>query len=404
MTTLQGVRVIEVGNFMAAPFCGMQLADLGADVVKVENPDGGDFTRLSGPYIDGESSGFVRLNRNKRSLALDLKAEAGKAAFKRLVARADVMIENLRPGAMRDLGFGYEVLARESPNLIYLSASGWGQDGPYASLPGLDIMAQARGGLMSITGEEGGPPVKIGVPVTDLACGLYGALAVVAALYARQSGAGGQHIDVSLFESGVSLAVWEAGQYFATGEVPRRHGSAHQRVAPYQAFRSSDGYFTAGATTPKTWPAFCKILDLLALENDPRFDNPTIRLRNRAELVELIEQKTVARTSRAWVDALNAVGVPAAPILDFAAVFSDPHLNERGFFSDVPHTKLGPVRIMRSPMRFSKTETAARTAGPLLGEHSRDVLRDYGFSDDEISALERERVLSASAPTADVSR
>jgi len=404
VTPLNGVRVIEVGNFMAAPFCGMQLADLGADVVKVENPDGGDFTRLSGPYIDGESSGFIRLNRNKRSLALDLKTEAGKAAFKRLLAKADVMIENLRPGAMRELGFGYDALSRENPNLIYVSASGWGQDGPYAPLPGLDIMAQARGGLMSITGEEGGPPVKIGVPVTDLACGLYGALAVVAALYARQSGAGGQRIDVSLFESGVSLAVWEAGQYFGTGEVPRRHGSAHQRVAPYQAFRSSDGYFTAGATTPKTWPAFCKILGLLELESDPRFDNPTIRLKNRAELVELIEQKSVARTSSEWVDALNAVGVPAAPILDFAAVFADPHLNGRGFFTDVPHKKLGPVRVMRSPMRFSKTDAAARTAGPMLGEHSREVLRDYGFGADEIAGLERERAIGAAQEMADVSR
>jgi crotonobetainyl-CoA:carnitine CoA-transferase CaiB-like acyl-CoA transferase len=402
MAPLTGVRVIEVGNFMAAPFCGMQLADLGADVVKVENPDGGDFTRLSGPYVEGESSGFIRLNRNKRSLALDFKPEAGKAAFKRLVAHADVILENLRPGAMRELGFGYEALALENPNLIYVSASGWGQDGPYAALPGLDIMAQARGGLMSITGEEGGPPVKVGVPVTDLACGLYGALAVVAALYARRTGGGGQFIDVSLFESGVSLAVWEAGQYFGTGEVPRRHGSAHQRVAPYQAFRSSDGYFTAGATTPKTWPAFCKTLALTELENDPRFDNPTIRLKNRPELVRLIEDKTIARTSKEWVDALNAVGVPAAPILDFAAVFTDPHLHERGFFADVPHRKLGPVRVMRSPMRFSSTKTAARTAGPMLGEHSHEVLRDYGFGDDEIAALESERVIAAAEATADV--
>ena len=395
MGPLNGVRVIEVGNFMAAPFCGMQLADLGADVVKVENPEGGDFTRLSGPYVDGESSGFIRLNRNKRSLALDFKSVAGKDAFKRLVARTDVMIENLRPGAMRELGFGYEALSRENPDLIYVSASGWGQDGPYAMLPGLDIMAQARGGLMSITGEEGGPPVKAGVPVTDLACGLYGALAVASALYARRNGGGGQFIDVSLFESGVSLAVWEAGQYFGTGEVPRRHGSAHQRVAPYQAFRSSDGYFTAGATTPKTWPAFCKTLDLLELENDPRFDTPTIRLKNRPELVRLIEEKTVARASREWVDALNAVGVPAAPILDFAAVFNDPHLQARGFFADVPHRKLGPVRVMRSPMRFSSTKTEARVAGPMLGEHSHDVLRDYGFGDDEIASLERAGVIAS---------
>jgi len=394
---LAGVRVIEIGNFIATPFCGMQLADLGADVVKLENPDGGDFTRRSAPLIDGESSNFIRLNRNKRSLTLDLKSESGKAALKRLAAKTDIILENLRPGTMRGLGLGYDVLARENPNLIYVAASGWGQDGPYAPLPGLDIMAQAMSGLMSITGEEGGAPVKVGVPVTDLACGLYGALAATAALYARDRGAGGQFIDVSLFEAGVSLAMWEAGSYFATGEIPRRHGSAHQNNAPYQAFRSSDGYFTAGATTPKTWKAFCTTLDLGSLERDPRFVDASARRANLAELLALIEEKTVARTSAEWVATLQQAGIPAALLQTYDQVFADPHLTARNFFVDAPHPKLGPVRQVGSPMRFSATKAVMRAAGPLLGQHSHTVLQEYGFSEAEIAELERAGVTTSIA-------
>src|SRR5713226_1761603 len=214
---LKGIRVVEVGNFMAAPFCTLQLADLGAEVIKVENPDGGDGVRATGPFLEGESSSFVRLNRNKRSLALDLKAAAGKEIFRELVRRADVLVENLRPGTMGDLQLDYQRLAQINPRLVYLAASGWGQDGPYAQLAGLDIIAQGMSGLMSITGEPDGDPVKVGFPVTDLVCALYGALACVSALRARERDGRGQLIDVSLFEAGVSLAVWEAGRYFGTG-------------------------------------------------------------------------------------------------------------------------------------------------------------------------------------------
>jgi len=396
---LEGIRVIEIGNFMATPFAGMQLADLGADVVKLENPEGGDFSRSSAPFIDGESSNFIRLNRNKRSIALDLKAPEGKSAFKRMIERCDVVLENLRPGTMRDLGLGYEVLVEINPQLIYVAASGWGQDGPYAALPGLDIMAQAMSGLMSITGEPGGPPIKVGVPVTDLVAGLYGSLAAVAALYARRDGAGGQFIDVSLFESGVALAVWEAGRYFATGEVPQRQGSAHQATAPYQAFRASDGHFTAGATTPKNWSAFCTVVGLESIEREARFRDSSVRHQNLAELVELIEAKTVERTASEWIALLQAAGVPAARIQSFDQVFGDVHLKARSFFADAPHATLGEVRQVGSPMRFSLTKTVMRSAGPLLGEHSREVLGDYGFSEGEILELERDGAIAASAVT-----
>src|SRR5438445_6970509 len=310
-SALAGVRVVEVGNFMAAPFCTLQLADLGAEVVKIENPDGGDQVRATAPFLEGESSSFIRLNRNKRSLALDLKLPRGKEVFRRLIERADIAVEDLRPGTMADLELDYRRLSELNPRLIYVAASGWGQDGPYAQRPGLDIMAQGMSGLMSITGEEdGNAPVKVGVPLTDLTCALYGALAAVAALRARERTGRGQFIDVCLFEAGVSLAVWEAGRYFATGEVPQPLGSAHQTSAPYQALRASDGFFTLGATTTRNWEACCDVFGLAGLKQDPRFAKNHVRHQNRHALIPLIEHVTTRRPTRAWVEALAGARVP----------------------------------------------------------------------------------------------
>src|SRR5579884_856253 len=328
---LTGISVVEVGNFMAVPFCGMQLADLGADVIKVENPSGGDLTRAAGPFIGGESSNFVRLNRNKRSLALDLKSPDGKALFERLAANADVVIENLRPGTMDGLGLGYAALARESPRLIYLAATGFGADGPYASMAGLDIIAQGMSGLMSITGEPDAPPVKVGVPIADLTCALYATIAVLAALRARDRDGRGQYIDVSLLESAVSFAVWEAGRYFATGEVPQPQGSAHQSIAPYQAFRTADGWVTFGANTPAHWRALCGVLGVPALVDDPRFATNADRMAHREALVAALEAVTTTRPTAAWTDALGAAGIPCGHILSFDRVFEDPHLRARDY-------------------------------------------------------------------------
>lgn len=384
---LAGVTVLEVGVFMAAPFATMQLADLGARVIKVENPDGGEQTRATGPLINGESSPFARLNRNKESITLDLKSPEGKAALKKLAQTADVLVENLRPGAMRRLGLSYEDLKEANPGLIYASASGWGQDGPLAHLPGLDIMAQARSGLMSITGYPDRPPVKIGVPICDLTTALYVALAITSALYERRTSGEGQHIDVSLLESAVSYAVWEAGAYFAEGTVGGRHGSAHQNQAPYQAVVSKDGFVTIGANTPRNWVAFCEALDLTELLSDPRYAGTYDRLQNRIPLIESIERRTVELTTDEIVDILNEAGVPVAPILDFGEVFTDEHLQAREFFWDGDHPSMGKVRQLGSPMRFSRTPTVRRAAGPVLGSNNREVLAAAGYEGEELDAL-----------------
>jgi crotonobetainyl-CoA:carnitine CoA-transferase CaiB-like acyl-CoA transferase len=392
---LAGIRVIEVGNYMAAPYCGMQLADLGADVIKVENPQGGDNVRHVAPLVEGEGSAFLRLNRNKRSLAVDLKSVDGKEIFRKLVATADVVVENLRPGTMKDLGLDYATLSSINPRLVYVAASGWGQDGPLKDLPGLDIMAQARSGLMSITGNPGEDPVKVGVPVCDLVCALYGALAATAALRARDETGRGQYIDVSLFEAGVSLEVWEAGGFFATGEVPRPQGSAHQASAPYQAFRAADGWLTIGATTPPNWNALCKTLGLERLLDDARFTDANLRQANRATLIPEIEAVTSTQPVARWISLLDAAGVPCAPIQDMGQVFSDPTLESRNFFWDAPHPTLGTVRQLGSPMRFSRSAVRRERAAPRLGEDTIALLTELGYRPDETEALRSRGVVGA---------
>jgi crotonobetainyl-CoA:carnitine CoA-transferase CaiB-like acyl-CoA transferase len=384
---LADVTVLEVGAFMAAPFATMQLADLGATVLKVEVPGTGDPVRATGPFVAGHSSPFARLNRNKQSVALDLKSAAGREALLRLAASADVLVENLRPGAMAKLGLDYDTLRTAAPRLVYASASGWGQDGPLAALPGLDIMAQARGGLMSITGTPEGDPTKIGVPICDLVCALYVALAVTAALRERDRTGHGQHIDVSLLEAGVSFAVWEAGKYFATGEVGRPLGSAHQSTAPYQAVRTADGFVTLGAVTPKTWTGLCDVLGLDALHADDRYADAFARHAHREALIAAIEDVTSTRTSADLVAALDAAGVPCAPIANYAEVFTDEHLTTREFFWDAAHPAMGDVRQLGSPMRFSRTPPVRSAAGPVLGAGTRDALLAAGYTEDEIREL-----------------
>ena len=384
---LAGIRVVEIGNYMAGPYCGMQLADLGADVVKVEHPKAGDLARLLEPLASGESGNFARLNRDKRSLAIDLKRDEGREVFKRLAARSDVVVENLRPGTMDDLGLSPAALVQANPRLVYVAVTGWGLDGPYADRPALDIIVQGQSGLMSITGEENGAPVKVGVSIADLTAALYATIATLAALRARERDGRGQLVDISMFESAVSLAVWEAGVYFGSGEVPRAAGSAHKLVAPYQAVAASDRHFIVGATTPPNWTAFCRVVGLGPLETDPRFADANARRRNRDALVEAIERVTRTKPAAHWLALLRKVGVPCGEIADYADVFNDEHLLARKFFVDLEHPVLGTLRGLGSPMRFGRTPVAHRRAGPRLGEHSADVLRELGWSDADVDHL-----------------
>lgn len=383
---LSGVTVLELGVFMAGPFATMQLADLGARVIKIENPDGGDQTRSTGPYVEGESMPYMLLNRNKESVTLDLKDPIGREAFMRLAETADVVVENMRPGVMDRLGTSYEQVKERNPGIIYASASGWGQDGPLADLAGLDIMAQARSGLMSITGFPDSPPAKVGVPICDLTSAMYVALAVTSALYERDRSGRGQYIDVSLFESGVSYAVWEAAAFFVEGKIGRPNGSAHQNQAPYQAVHSADGFVTVGANTPRNWQRFCLALDLEELLDDERFQQSYDRLTHREALIDLVEEKTRTRTTDEIVGILNDAGVPCAPISDYGQVFTDDHLLAREFYWDSEHPVAGTVRQIGSPMRMSRTPARRGPAGPSLGADNA-LLNDLGFTPEELAAL-----------------
>jgi len=392
---LDGVRVLELGNYVAGPYCAMLLADMGAEVIKVENPRGGDFSRQTGPFLDGESAGFMALNRNKKSVALDLKAERGHEIFLTLVRTADILVENFRPGTMDDLGLSYDVLIAANPRLIYSSATGFGQTGPYRERAALDLIVQGMSGLMSITGEPGRSPVKVGVPVADMAAALFGTYAILSALYARDRTGEGERIDVSLLESAIALEAWETSGYFATGEVPEPLGSAHRVTAPYQAIRTADGYLTIGATSPRNWAAFCAAMGLEHLERDEGFANVTARRAHYMELAALIEEVTTTRPSEHWYRLLEAAGVPCGVLHRIDQAVNDEHVQARGFVVDLAHSKLGSVRATGSPVRLSRTPVRLDRAGPLLGEHTAEVLSGLGLSPTEIAELEQQGLATA---------
>ena len=383
---LDGVRIVDLTQVMGGPFCTMQLADLGADVIKVE-PPAGDLSRsMGGAALEmpgDDNAPFFALNRNKRSIVLDLTRERDKAIFRALVRTADVVVESFRPGVTKRLGVDYEALAAVNPRLIYASISGFGQTGPYANRPGFDLIAQGMSGIMSVTGEPGGVPVKCGVPIADLSVGLIAANGVLAALIAREKTGRGQYIDTSLFESALAMCVWETTEYWASGDTPRALGSAHRLSAPYQALRTSDGYITLAALTSQQWVSLCDAIDRRELTKDSRFETNAARLANRSALVRELETALAERPTAEWVDRLLAAGVPAGPIHDFAQVFADAHTHARHMVEEIDHPAAGRVRTLGFPLKMSDTPLRVRRPPPLLGEHSIEILRELGMEDGE---------------------
>jgi len=383
---LAGLRVLDVTQVMAGPFCAMQLCDMGADVIKVE-PPGGDSTRRMAGAVGNDSPSFNAVNRGKRGIVLDLKTPAAQTAFRRLARRSDVLIENYRPGVMQTFGLDYPTLSADNPGLVYASISGYGRSGPDAARGGFDLVAQGVAGIMSVTGEPGGAPMKAGLPLTDLGAGLFALSAILAALYYRTRTGHGQHVDTSLLEAGVALSVWEATEYFATGRVPEPMGSAHRMSAPYQAVRCADGYITLAAANDRLFVRLCGILGHPEWATDPAYANDTGRVRNREVLARMIESVTIGHSRQHWLDLLEANEIPCGPINRYDEVFTDRQVLARSMVVETDHPRLGRIRTLGSPVKMSETPPIVGRRAPLLGEHTEEVLRQAGCDEQLIAAL-----------------
>jgi len=398
MGPLAGLKVIELAHVMAGPTCGLMLADMGADVVKVEKlPDGDDTRRSIPPTIDGESAAYMMMNRNKRGIAVDFKQPSGQEIGRRMLNSADVVIENFRKGTMERLGLGYETLRSSNPAIIYCEVSGFGRTGPYAERGGFDLIAQSMSGLMSITGEgPGRAPVKCGAPVTDITAGILAAMGVLAAYTHRLKTGQGQRVDASLFEAGIVHTYWQSAIALATGEAPGPLGSAHPLSAPYQAFATADGWITIGAANQANWLKLADALEARHLKEDARFASNALRMANLPALVEMLNTLFKQRTSQDWLQRLEAAGVPAGPVLNVMQMHADPQARARGMVVDVPHSRLGTVQTIGAAVKFSETPSGVVSGAPVFGQHTREVLMEYGYSDAEIDALVASGVVVAS--------
>ena len=392
MRALAGLRVVDVTQAMAAPFCTMNLADMGADVIKVEPPGGEDMRRGSASK-NGHSGTFLTMNRSKRGITVDLKRPAGVEIIHRLVKTADVFVQNYRPGAARRLRVDWDELRPINPRLIYCSISGFGATGPYAHRGGYDLIAQGMSGIMSVTGDEDGPPAKAGLPVSDLSAGLFGAYGILCALEARERTGQGQFVDTSLLEAALALTVWESTEYWVTGRAPRRLGSAHRLAAPYQALRASDGWFTVGANNDKLFTAFCRAIERPELARDSRFAGSRERMRHRAALIAEIEKTTTGGRRRHWLERLDAAGVPAGAINTYPEALGDAHTLARDMVVDLVHPGAGDIKALGVPVKLSDTPGGVDRAAPMLGQDNAAILTELGYTEAEQRALKSDGII-----------
>ncbi len=384
---LEGVRVLDLTNVMAGPYCSMVLGDLGAEVVKLESLEG-DSTRNFEPKINGESYCFAVLNRNKRSIAADLKAPEGREVALRLAARADIVLENFRPGVVKKLGIAWEDLKQVNPGLIYASMSGFGQTGPYGRKGGFDIIAQGMTGIMMMTGHPGGRPAKVGIAMNDMACGVTTLYAILGAYIGKLRHGQGQFLETSLLEAGLAWSVWEFAAFYGSGEMPTPTGTRHRRSAPYQAFRTSDGYVTVGASGDKLWRAFAtQVCGKPEWLDDARFATNPLRVRNADALEAEIEKVFAAGTTADWIAKLDAAGVPGGPVYTYDQTLADPQVQHRRMVVDMEHPAIGPMKMLGVPVKSDGELATIRRPAPLLGQHSREVLREAGYDEAGAEAL-----------------
>ncbi len=395
MKALEGIRVLDLTRALAGPFCTLMLGDNGADVIKVEMPGSGDDTRKWGPpFIGEESAYFLSINRNKRSLTLNLRDPQAKEIFLKLAKDSDVIVENFTPGVMERFGLDYEAVKATNPNVIYCSISGFGQDGPYRSRPAYDQIMQGIGGLMSVTGEPDGEPQKIGVAVTDIGAGMWAAFAIMAALHHRGQSGAGQYIDVSMMDAQIAWLTYQAGYFFANGTPPKRMGAAHPTLVPYQAFMCQDGkYINVAVGSDRIWDRFCQGINREDLKDHPDYANNGDRVRNRGAMVSLLQEYFLARPVADWVRDLQAVNVPCGPINDLADVFADAQVLARNMYQEMPHPTLGSIKQTGLPIKFSATPGGLDRHPPLLGEHNQEVLTSLGYSEGDIRSFQEGAVI-----------
>jgi crotonobetainyl-CoA:carnitine CoA-transferase CaiB-like acyl-CoA transferase len=391
---LDGVKVVDLTSVLAGPFCTMTMSDMGAQVLKVENFPEGDLSRRLSPKINDESYCFAMVNRNKRSIALDLKSTRGREVFMKLAAGADVILENMRPDAKFHMGVDYESVKKVNEKIIYASISGFGQTGPYAKKGGYDIVAQGMTGIMRMTGDPGGRPAKVGIAMNDVAGGITALYAILAAYIHRLRTGEGQYVETSLVDAGLAWMMWESAAFFGAGEVAMANGTRHRRSAPYQAFRTADGYVTVGANSEKMWASFCNdVLGRPELLQDARFKGLPNRLAHVDALQDEIEAVLTTRPTAHWVPLLDRAAVPGGPVYTFDETVEDPHIQAREMFFDVEHPIIGKMKNIGYPVKFSRTPQQFRSAAPWLGQHSADVLHELGYPADEIESMFSEAVV-----------